>query len=129
MNPGKCPLTLPIPAACSEIFGKSRQPCVCRLAELGRVCFSEARRFLLARLHLYSLMQDFVWTLWGTIQNKISKLDIDFGAYMIGRWHRALEVLDSDDFPPVVDGCRPEGLGGTLICDDFKVDLLTTGKV
>jgi len=67
-------------------------------AELCRAYFGRTRRHLLARMYLYSLMADFGWTLWGAIQNKISKLDIDFGAYMIGRWEHALEMLDSNDF-------------------------------
>jgi thiamine kinase-like enzyme len=69
-----------------------------QFAELCRAYFGEMRRHLLARMHLYSLMADFGWTLWGAIQNKISKLDIDFWAYTMGRWERALEMLDSDDF-------------------------------
>ena len=70
-----------------------------QFAELCRAYFGQMRRHLLARMHLYSLMADFGWTLWGAIQSKISKLDIDFRAYTIGRWEHALGMLDSDDFP------------------------------
>jgi len=70
-----------------------------QLAELGRAYFGRTRRHLLARMHLYALMADFGWTLWGAIQTQISKLDIDFWAYAGGRWTRALQMLDSNDFP------------------------------
>ena len=43
--------------------------------------------------------QNFIWTLWGAIQHKISKLDYDFRGYAIGRWERALGLLDSNEFP------------------------------
>jgi len=50
----------------------------------------------LARMNLFALMSDVGWTLWGSIQNKISAVDFDFRAYYAGRWERALEVLRSD---------------------------------
>jgi len=70
-----------------------------QLAELCRDYFGRTGRHLLARMYLYAVMADFGWTLWGAIQNQISKLDIDFWAYTMGRWEHALKVLDSDDFP------------------------------
>jgi hypothetical protein len=50
-------------------------------------------------MYLFSIMSDFGWTLWGSIQNKISKLDYDFWEYTVGRWERALGMLDSNEFP------------------------------
>ena len=44
-------------------------------------------------------MPAFIWTLWGAIQHKISKLDFDFWEYATGRWERALGMLDSNEFP------------------------------
>jgi len=67
-------------------------------AELCAAYFGETRRHLLARMYLYSVMSDFGWTLWGSIQNKISKLDYDFWEYAMGRWERALGMLDSNEF-------------------------------
>ena len=67
-------------------------------AELCAAYFGETRRHLLARMYLYSVMSDFGWTLWGSIQNKISKLDYDFWDYATGRWERALGMLDSNEF-------------------------------
>jgi thiamine kinase-like enzyme len=68
-------------------------------AELCAAYFGEPRRHLLARMHIYAIMSDFIWTLWGAIQHKISKLDLDFWSYAIGRWERAQGLLDSNEFP------------------------------
>ena len=68
-------------------------------AELCASYFGAAQRSLLARMYLFSIMSDFGWTLWGSIQNKISQLDFDFWEYTTGRWERALGMLDSNAFP------------------------------
>jgi thiamine kinase-like enzyme len=70
-----------------------------RYAELCAAYFGAPRRHLLARMHLYAIMSDFIWTLWAAIQDNISTLDIDFRAYGAGRWERALGLLDSAEFP------------------------------
>ena len=49
----------------------------------------------LARMNLFALMSDVGWTLWGAIQARISAVDFDFHAYYMGRWERAVAVLDS----------------------------------
>jgi thiamine kinase-like enzyme len=67
-------------------------------ASLCAAYFGEARSNLLARMYLYSIMSDLGWTLWGAIQNNISKLDFDFWEYTTGRWERALGMLGSDNF-------------------------------
>ena len=68
-------------------------------AELCAAYFGETQRNLLARMNLFSIMSDFGWTLWGSVQNKISQLDYDFWEYTTGRWERALGMLDSNEFP------------------------------
>ena len=68
-------------------------------AELCAAYFGEALRHLMARMYLFSIMSDFGWTLWGAIQNKISDLDFDFWEYTVGRWERALGMLESNRFP------------------------------
>jgi thiamine kinase-like enzyme len=75
-------------------------------AELCASYFGETRRHLLARMYLYSIMSDFGWTLWGAIQNKISKLDFDFWEYAIGRWERCLGMLDSQKFSAWLEDAR-----------------------
>jgi hypothetical protein len=47
-------------------------------------------------MHLYAVMSDIIWALWGAIQHKISQLDLDFWDYGVGRWERALGLLDSN---------------------------------
>jgi len=80
--------------ACQELQYNEDQ-----YAELCAAYFGESFRHLLARMHLYSIMSDFIWTLWGAIQHKISKLDFDFWEYASRRWERALGLLDSNEFP------------------------------
>ncbi len=75
-------------------------------AELCAAYFGETRRHLLARMYLYSIMSDFGWTLWGAIQNKISKLDFDFWEYTIGRWERCLGMLSSQKFSVWLEDAR-----------------------
>ena len=70
--------------ACQELQYNEDQ-----YAELCAAYFGEPRRHLLARMHLYAIMSDIIWSLWGAIQHKISQLDLDFWDYGIGRWERA----------------------------------------
>lgn len=64
----------------------------------GALCqayFGQEDPIQLARMHLFALMSDVGWTLWGAIQNEISQLDFDFWEYTETRWNRALDVLNS----------------------------------
>jgi len=80
--------------ACQELQYNEDQ-----YAELCAAYFGEPRRHLLARMHLYAIMSDIIWSLWGFIQHKISHLDLDFWDYGVGRWERAQGLLDSNEFP------------------------------
>jgi thiamine kinase-like enzyme len=80
--------------ACQELQYSENQ-----YAELCAAYFGKPRQHLLARMHIYAIMSDVIWTLWGFIQLKISQLDLDFLTYANGRWERALGLLDSNDFP------------------------------
>ena len=64
-------------------------------AALCAAYFGRLERRQLARMHLFALMSDVGWTLWGAIQARISAVDYDFRGYYTGRWERALEVLRS----------------------------------
>jgi len=75
-------------------------------AELCAAYFGETRRHLLARMYLFSVMSDFGGTLWGSIQNKISKVDYDFWEYTMGRWERCLGMLDSQNFSVWLEDAR-----------------------
>jgi thiamine kinase-like enzyme len=70
-----------------------------RYVELCSAYFGEARPALLARMHLFAIMSDVGWTLWGAIQGKISRLEFDFWSYALGRWERAQTMMDSAEFP------------------------------
>jgi thiamine kinase-like enzyme len=79
--------------ACQELQYSEDQ-----YAELCEAYFGKSHIRLLARMHLYAIMSDFIWTLWGAIQDEISQLDLDFWQYATGRWERAQGLLDSNDF-------------------------------
>lgn len=66
-------------------------------AELCGAYFGEATPSLLARMRLFALMSDVGWTLWGAIQSRISRLEIDFWDYGLTRWKRALAILEGPD--------------------------------
>ena len=65
-------------------------------AALCEAYFGRADAQQLARMNLFALMSDVGWTLWGAIQARISAVQFDFAGYYMGRWARALEVLNSD---------------------------------
>jgi thiamine kinase-like enzyme len=54
--------------------------------------------FELARMHLFSMMSDLGWTLWGAIQNQVSSVDFDFWDYTNDRWNRVREKIHSHRF-------------------------------
>jgi thiamine kinase-like enzyme len=89
--------------ACQELQYSEDQ-----YAELCAAYFGESTAHLLGRMHLYAIMSDFIWTLWGAIQHEISNLDIDFRQYAAGRWERAQRLLDSNDFPGWLEAARIE---------------------
>jgi thiamine kinase-like enzyme len=74
------------------IFGEDLREVLCE-AYFGR---PDPRQ--LARMNLFAVMSDVGWTLWGTIQAKISTIDYDFTGYYTGRWARAIAVMDTDRF-------------------------------
>ncbi|CAB1078698.1 hypothetical protein JY97_07140 [Alkalispirochaeta odontotermitis] len=80
--------------ACQELQYNADQ-----YTELCAAYFGTPRRHLLARMHLYAIMSDIVWALWGAIQHEISQLELDFWEYGVGRWERAQGLLDSNEFP------------------------------
>ncbi len=77
-----------------------------RFEELCRAYFGHASPAMLARMHLYSLMSDVGWTLWGAIQAKVSKIAYDFWGYATGRWERAERIFDSAEFPGWLEAAR-----------------------
>jgi len=60
--------------------------------------FGKVSRSKIARMRLYSIMSDLGWTLWGSIQNKVSDIDFDFWSYTMNRWNRAKRNMNSPEF-------------------------------
>ncbi|MBI4769261.1 MAG: phosphotransferase [Chloroflexi bacterium] len=79
-----------------------------RYAELCAAYFGAATPHLLARMRLYAIMSDVGWTLWGAIQQRISKLDFDFWGYALGRWERAQRMMDLADFSRWLEDVKRE---------------------
>jgi len=70
-----------------------------QLREICQAYFGSVSEGKLARMKLNMIMSDVGWTLWAAIQAKISKIDYDFWAWAVERWGRAVEKMDSDEFP------------------------------
>jgi thiamine kinase-like enzyme len=69
-----------------------------RVESLCAAYFGELSAALLARMRLQMIMSDVGWTLWATIQARISKIDYDFSGWAEERWGRASSALDGPDF-------------------------------
>ena len=70
--------------------------------QINEVCaayFGLARPDKIARMKLNMIMSDVGWGLWAAIQTKISTIDFDFWGWAEERWGRAVEKMDSAEFP------------------------------
>ena len=70
--------------------------------QIREVCasyFGEASDGMIARMKLNMIMSDVGWGLWAAIQEKISTIEYDFWGWAIERWGRAVEKMDSAEFP------------------------------
>jgi len=70
-----------------------------QIAEVCTAYFGSATPDLIARMKLNMVMSDVGWGLWAAIQAKISTIDFDFWGWAIERWGRAVDKMDSADFP------------------------------
>jgi thiamine kinase-like enzyme len=70
-----------------------------QIAEVCTAYFGRATPDLIARMKLNMVMSDVGWGLWAAIQEDISTIDFDFWGWAIERWGRAVEKMDSADFP------------------------------
>lgn len=70
-----------------------------QMRELCIAYFGDATDEKLARMVLNMIMSDVGWTLWAAIQARISKIEYDFWGWAVERWGRAVEKMDSKDFP------------------------------
>ena len=69
------------------------------IQEVCAVYFGSVSASMIARMKLNMIMSDVGWGLWAAIQEKISTIEYDFWGWAIERWGRALEKMDSAEFP------------------------------
>lgn len=70
-----------------------------QLREICQAYFGQVTDEKLARMKLNMVMSDAGWTLWAAIQSRISSIEYDFWGWAIERWGRAVEKMDSMEFP------------------------------
>ena len=70
-----------------------------RIQEVCAAYFGSASASKIARMKLNMIMSDVGWGLWAAIQEKISTIEYDFWGWAIERWGRAVEKMDSAEFP------------------------------
>lgn len=70
-----------------------------QIREVCAAYFGEASDRMIARMKLNMIMSDVGWGLWAAIQEKISTIDYDFWGWALERWGRAVEKMDSAEFP------------------------------
>ena len=71
-------------------------------AQIHEVCaayFGSVTAERIARMKLNMIMSDVGWGLWAAIQAEISTIDFDFWGWAIDRWSRAVQKMDSAEFP------------------------------
>jgi thiamine kinase-like enzyme len=71
-------------------------------SQINEVCaayFESVTADKIARMKLNMIMSDVGWGLWAAIQAKISTIDFDFWGWAIDRWGRAVQKMDSAEFP------------------------------
>ena len=71
-------------------------------AQIQEICaayFGEAATDTIARMKLNMIMSDVGWGLWAAIQEEISTIEFDFWGWAMDRWSRAVQKMDSPEFP------------------------------
>ncbi len=77
--------------------------------QINEVCaayFGDATPQMIARMKLNMIMSDVGWGLWAAIQAKISTIEFDFWGWALERWGRAVEKMDSKEFPAWMNDVR-----------------------
>lgn len=69
------------------------------IQEVCTAYFGSVSASMIARMKLNMIMSDVGWGLWAAIQAKISKIEYDFWGWATERWGRAVEKMDSEEFP------------------------------
>jgi len=70
-----------------------------QIEEVCAAYFGSVSADKIARMKLNMIMSDVGWGLWAAIQQGISTIDFDFWGWAIERWSRAVDKMDSAEFP------------------------------
>jgi thiamine kinase-like enzyme len=70
-----------------------------RIIEVCMAYFGSSSADKIARMKLNMIMSDVGWALWAAIQANISKINYNFWGWAVERWGRAIEKMDSPEFP------------------------------
>lgn len=78
-----------------------------QVSEVCSVYFGMVSDNRISRMKLNMIMSDVGWGLWAAIQAKVSKIKYDFWGWATERWGRAVEKLDSAEFPVWLKNVQP----------------------
>jgi thiamine kinase-like enzyme len=74
-----------------------------QLDELMEAYDGELLRHRVARARLWGLMSKYGWTLWGSIQSSVSKIDFDFWEWAMEKYDRAVAEFDDPGFEKLLE--------------------------
>lgn len=78
-----------------------------QISEVCSVYFGMVSDNRISRMKLNMIMSDVGWGLWAAIQANVSKIKYDFWGWATERWGRAVEKLDSAEFPVWLKNVQP----------------------
>ncbi|HEX7620594.1 MAG TPA: choline/ethanolamine kinase family protein [Anaerolineales bacterium] len=78
-----------------------------QVSEVCSVYFGMVSDNRISRMKLNMIMSDVGWGLWAAIQANVSKIKYDFWGWATERWGRAVEKLDSAEFPVWLKNVQP----------------------
>jgi thiamine kinase-like enzyme len=78
-----------------------------QISEVCSVYFGMVSDNRISRMKLNMIMSDVGWGLWAAIQANVSKIKYDFWGWATERWGRAVEKLDSAEFPVWLKDVQP----------------------
>jgi thiamine kinase-like enzyme len=70
-----------------------------QIREICFTYFATASANMIARMKLNMIMSDVGWGLWAAIQASASRIEFDFWGWATERWGRAVQKMDSEEFP------------------------------
>jgi thiamine kinase-like enzyme len=74
-----------------------------QLEELMEAYDGQLLHHRVARARLWGLMSKYGWTLWGSIQSSVSKIDFDFWSWAMEKYDRAVAEFDGPDFERLLE--------------------------